>query len=215
MGEYIKLKNGHEFKAGTCENMYYMTYKQGQEIKSMINDARSSIHASDLDSFDVFRYRFPFPDEANMQPGNFDNAFRAEMFPIPQSILNGIEHNEVLVKMSGNFHHKAEPVGVYVPCPQGINEIGLKRIFWDNNHKAGNFYVAIAQQKPVTTEEGRKELWLVCQCPYCDAAFRLPYEDVLAWKAWADSLHNPDDRLLSYLDIALAGYSYFEPFPQP
>lgn len=105
MGEYARYK-GDEVKIGTCEDMYYLRA-----------DQRDLVDGPDADtmreSLGVVRFRFPFPDEDDIEPGHFPDAFRGVRVPgyVLPSELSGDEHHSIQF---------SAPMGylVSLPCPE-------------------------------------------------------------------------------------------------
>ena len=60
MGEFA-IYRGDRIKVGTCEEMYYLRA-----------DQRSLISGYSFDAGD--RFRFPFPDEDTIEPGQFSDS---------------------------------------------------------------------------------------------------------------------------------------------
>ena len=69
MGEYA-THNGHEIKIGTCESMYYLRADQAANVV-----ARSG-SVDPIGDAGAIRFRFPFPDEDGIAPGQFDDYDR-------------------------------------------------------------------------------------------------------------------------------------------
>ena len=71
MGEFIRYK-GSEVKIGTCENMYYTSYQKYKKafdlghLQQLPGNADPSEY---LDTERGYRFRFPFPDEDKLPPG--------------------------------------------------------------------------------------------------------------------------------------------------
>ncbi len=79
MGEYATFKGRH-IKIGTCEQMYYLRADQ----VCMIDAANNSVDPSNEQHAGSIRFRFPFPDEDNIEPGSFQDYDRAHA-------INGVE----------------------------------------------------------------------------------------------------------------------------
>lgn len=213
MGEYLKLKNqADSFKIGTCENLYYLTYPQAVSLAGQIDNS-GDVQSDQLFAFDCYRFRFPFPDEAGINPGDFENSRRGLMiyFPITAAEIN---HGTIFVRTdSGKIGSPEAPaLGMKFPCPIK-REPGQELFFWDHRQPQ-NTFAEIIQQKPVICE-GRKELQTVVRCPYCGDMVRLSYIEVLAIVAFYSSLSDVPEIITEALEIALAGYTYFEPLPEP
>lgn len=114
MGEY-GLYNGQEIKIGTCEDMLYLRPDQIHLVQAEV-----------LRDITSLRFRFPFPSEDNVQPGDFDNpdhgfAVRVE----PPAEADEI-HYKVQFKDTSNAG-----VLVMLPCPHSKagKESGLKYMY--------------------------------------------------------------------------------------
>lgn len=146
MGEYGKY-NGNEIKIGTCEDMYYLRADQIHLVKS-----------TTLMHLDEIRFRFPFPDEDNIEPGDFDDHDRGLVvwgFEVPE----GVEHYSVQFKAD---------VGILasLPCPYSAEAKEGKIKYHFNGYRGP---ARIVQQR---AWEG---VWVtVVDCGACGARFRLP-----------------------------------------
>lgn len=73
MGEYaIRKSDGQNIKIGTCESMYYIRFEDRDKVRSEPN----SISLSNPAHVDGLRFRLPFPDEDNLEPGQYDDYNR-------------------------------------------------------------------------------------------------------------------------------------------
>ena len=71
MGEYATRKDiGERIKIGTCESMYYLRADQAREVYAEPGNVDPIADAA------AIRFRFPFPDEDGIEPGNFDDHAR-------------------------------------------------------------------------------------------------------------------------------------------
>ena len=68
MGEYAKYK-GEEIKIGTCESMYYLRYEDRGKVTAIPHSINPALEK------DLF-WRLPFPDEDNINPGEYDHYNR-------------------------------------------------------------------------------------------------------------------------------------------
>lgn len=152
MGEYAKFA-GREIKIGTCEDMYYLRYDQAHLVRPLPGNADPVREHADL------RFRFPFPDEDSVPPGEFRDPFRSIRVSVPDVDWDGIEHSTI------QFHN-ARGMLVNLPCPEGT----------DNPHNVmkngypGN--IGVVQQR---WWDG--QLVTVCECGSCGAKFRMPTLD--------------------------------------
>lgn len=100
MGEYATYQ-GADIKIGTCESMYYL---RADQIDLVRTNALSDLTA--------VRFRFPFPDEDHIKPGDFNPYNRG--FPV-----RGIEPPSV-----DGLHHRIQfgdnndaGILIMLPCP--------------------------------------------------------------------------------------------------
>jgi hypothetical protein len=148
MGEYGTYK-GREIKIGSCEDMYYLRPDQIDKVQSPT-----------LRDLTNIRFRFPFPDEDSVEPGDFD-AYDRGVGVWDFDVPDGVEHRDVQFKST-------HPDGILamLPCPYSTTgkASGLKYQF---NGYAGP--VKIVQQR----------IWAgvwatVADCGACGSRFRLP-----------------------------------------
>lgn len=154
MGEFAKY-NGTEIKIGTCENMYYLRADQARLVDWIPGNVDPIKNAHHI------RFRFPFPDEDNVRPGEFvshDKAGVLSNFTIPVDV----DHNAIQFRADVGYL-------VSLPCPESRagQEFGYKI---HRNGFAGN--VLIRQQKFVNGQ-----LVLVCACGGCGEPWRVPTLD--------------------------------------
>jgi hypothetical protein len=195
MGVYVKINHNDEVKLGTCEDMYYCTYEQGQGIK---HNCHGDLSAGDFDSFDIFRWRFPFPDEADIAIGHHKDAFKGFLMYAPLTVME-ISHTTILMDIEKNG---APRIRYRIDCPVR-NSLNIEVFRWDHAQASGNFFFEVVQQKPCI-EGGRKELQTVVRCPYCGSLSRLSREEVERLAAWAS---DKPAEWQTIIDIMLAGYS--------
>jgi hypothetical protein len=187
MGEYaIRRSDGERIKIGTCEQMYYLRADQIAQVKA------GDSHDTDPErfKFDGIRFRFPFPDEDNVKPGefeDFDRVFRVDGVPMD------VEHYSVQFKADNGYL-------VSLPCPEGlpytetgpcpgnalkgfgIDANGNAATEWDarigRNGYGGSFGIH-SQRFMREDEDGPERLVTVCRCKGCGALWRL--------HTWADA----------------------------
>ena len=153
MGEYARF-NGREVKIGTCESMYYLRADQ----RHMVRHIPGNVNPNSKDALSI-RFRFPFPDEDAIQPGEFDNYDRGIVVP-GMSVPDGVDHGNV------QFHNNHGYL-VSLPCPEGKSNHGL------TIHRNGfNGAVLLKQQKLLA--DGR--LVPVCACGGCGSLWRMEDE---------------------------------------
>lgn len=149
MGEYAKF-NGGEIKVGTCENMYYIRADQRHLVEY------------DFDAGD--RFRFPFPDEDAIEPGQFGDHDRGVEIP-GYTISEGHDHGTVQFVASVGYV-------VSLPCPEQYGQPGFTIEMPDGLRVGRNGfhgYPVVKQQKVV---DGA--LWTVIACGACGYKWRLP-----------------------------------------
>ncbi len=163
MGEYIKYKD-EDVKLGTCESLYYVRLDQLKEARLLMEKKPGNLDVSGyLDPKNSFRYRFPFPEEDNVEIGDFgpyDKGLVIALHPDDWSLAD-FDHT--------HMWHSCQPatggynVNVSFPCPQDakINKCQHSPITWH--------IIAIKQQKQIDGE-----VWTVIGCPYCGSMARIP-----------------------------------------
>ncbi len=147
MGEYATFQ-GQSVKIGTCEDMLYLRADQ----RGQVRPERDSVDpVKDAESL---RFRFPWPDEDHLEPGDFDDPFRKLAIsgvPVPE-----IEHHLVQFVAQRGYN-------VCLPCPEGPSDHGFRV------HRNGfPGAVHIVQQR---FWFGR--LITVAECGGCGAKYRL------------------------------------------
>lgn len=152
MGEYAKYAGG-EVKIGTCENMYYLRADQ----RSMVSPLDDNIDPV-KDRLEI-RFRFPFPDEDNVEPGAFQDFDRSVTVNLPETFWHDFEHRGLSLSAPQGYVAS-------IPCPE--SGVELKGVKVHRNAFAGN--VRVVQQK--FDKDGR--LVLVIECAGCGNRFRLP-----------------------------------------
>lgn len=108
MGEYASYR-GERIKIGTCENLYYLRADQVQQL-----DNPSVV----LSALEAFRFRFPFPGEDRILPGDFedhDRHVRIDGITAPAELRD--EHYSV--QFTSN-HPRGYVVSL--PCPEAHGE---------------------------------------------------------------------------------------------
>lgn len=103
MGEYADF-NGQRIKIGTCESMYYLRADQRHLVSG-----GDLAHVGADKYWQAVRFRFPFPDEDSIAPGNFDDFDRAltiRDMPAPVDVNHGIRQ------------FTTDGYNVCLPCPE-------------------------------------------------------------------------------------------------
>lgn len=155
MGEYaIRKSDGETIKIGTMEEMYYLRADQ----LHLIEHQRGSYDTSLRGIASNVRFRFPFPWEDKIAPGDFDDYDAS----LP---VRGAELPEEFDHTTIQFSSQ-RGILVSLPCPESKEgrESGLK---FGYNGYAGKLH--IVQQRLIGDQ-----LVLVCKCGSCGSKFRLP-----------------------------------------
>lgn len=150
MGEYATYK-GKQIKIGTCEDMYYLRADQARllEVDRKHGDTDVITYAKNI------RFRFPFPDEDQLEPGSFDDFHRAVF--VRGVTAPEIEHYSVQFSSQAGYLCS-------LPCPESPEGAALPFKVHRNGFRG---YVGIAQQRVF---DGR--LVLVAQCGGCESKWR-------------------------------------------
>lgn len=177
MGEYIVYK-GQLTKIGTCEDLYYARYEGlKRAIESGFCDhAEGNLHPDQyLLPDNGFRYRFPFPDEDDLDFKDYcnrdfnrsleiplDETIAPDLFRIVQATVEWLHYSVYLNPWKDNRF------SLSVPCP-------LARAEWVNikDVELINREIAIGLQQ-VKQVEGC--FWVVVGCLYCGSKMRLNRE---------------------------------------
>lgn len=146
MGEYAK-HNGRRIKIGTCEDMLYLRADQAHLTTTEPGNIDPVTDAESI------RFRFPFPDEDDKAPGEFEDPFRSVGF-YDISAPNEVKHHTRQFTAPGYV--------VSLPCPETAE--GLKLKPWRNGNPGP---VRISQQKVFNGM-----LILICECGGCGAKWR-------------------------------------------
>ena len=148
-----------------------------------------------------FRYRFPFPDEADgEQHENYDRGFQ---IAVPRSLFKQekieIAHDKVFMR---NDCTTGWSFGVYIPCPAD-KTIEFKYNDWNDIHK--NLIVEIVQQRIVNNQ-----LVTIVRCPFCKQLSRMSEEEITLMHRIIHTEENRyDDLTKQVIEVALAGYTKF------
>lgn len=145
MGEYAKHRHDR-IKIGTCEDMLYLRADQVHLVEPMEGNVNPQTD-------DSIRFRFPFPDEDSIAPGQFDNPFRGHAVQVEPP--KDIEHGMIQFRNDRGLL-------VSLPCPSGENPAPYKI---HRNGFAGA--TRIVQQRRLNGL-----LMLVCECGSCGAKWR-------------------------------------------
>ncbi len=147
MAEYC----GEQIKIGTCCDMYYLRLDQRFQVAKVDGSVNpTGPFMSEL------RFRFPFPGEDLVAPGDFEDHRKGVSITVP-NISDYVDH--------GSIQFAAKPgYLVSLPCPEAgeVNGYHVAR-----NGFPGN--LRIVQQRVV---DGKA--LLICECAGCGAKFNLP-----------------------------------------
>lgn len=157
MGEYAKL-NGQSVKIGTCEQMYYLRADQVQ----LIEPERNSVNPKIKEHAEQIRFRFPFPQEDNEQPGGFYSlGYDYGMGLYGVEVPEEVEHHSL--QFTRNYP-SAGGILLSAPCPRSKEgkASGLKFHY--------NGYSGAAQIHSQRLVNG--QLRLVMKCGDCGALWR-------------------------------------------
>lgn len=156
MGEYAKY-NGESIKVGTCEDFYYLRDDQRDLVTG---------YTFDRALLDVARFRFPFPREDGVEPGQFENhmhGVRVPGYSLPAE-LSGSEHGSVQFTSTAGYV-------LSIPCPEQFDTPGLGPV--DVNgvpvHRNG------FNGHPVVRQQAHRggHLVTILSCNACGAPHRL------------------------------------------
>jgi hypothetical protein len=172
MGEYA-THNGESIKIGTCEDMYYLRADQAEKVQPESGNVDPLRDAAGI------RFRFPFPDEDQLEPGCFDKYNRSLPLYVEQSEIPAFDHYSVQFRADVGYL-------MSLPCPEAKSYAGP--VVHKNGWVGGT--ARLVQQR---VWEGA--LVVVVACPGCDARYRLetlemaePY--ILAARSTADRLEH-------------------------
>lgn len=217
MGEYILL-DGHPYKLGTCENLYYGRYA---DLVEWIDAGRAGHMPGNDDPLDylagAYRFRFPFPDEDGPERARLATYGaeydRGVLIPYPAELLTAdITHYDAyaeVVPYDNRGHTIAHRVrATYTtPCPFDATvekPPATFEIFAASDNPALSRYetrgawVELVEQRPVDGV-----LWAVFRCPFCAARWRVAREEAGTIAAYAQE-HAPE--LAETMRRMLAGY---------
>lgn len=201
MGEYAKLKGtGESVKIGTCEDMYYLRADQAGQVWAQTGNV------DPIRDRELLRFRFPWPNEDHLAPGQFDDYDRGVT-------VCGMEAPN---ELDGQHHSvqfaSSNPKGylVSLPCPE--SSAGRAGPMIHRNGFAGA--TQLVQQR---YHEGRLVIVLRCACgmrwrvPTIEDA--LPVAEYFQKEAERELDRGNTPRSQFYAEVAgriLAGYSMVE-----
>lgn len=175
MGEYATYK-GDSIKIGTCESMYYLRADQAHLVSESSVDTIKAAEAGHI------RFRFPFPDEDNLEPGivgheEFDRGVGLPLLEVPEEASR-----HYTVQFRADSGHRG-----WLPCPEGPD--ALEGYTFHRN--GGGPKVVLKQQKVIGDD-----LVAVCGCAACGSLYRIEdpsyFDPVLElleeWDEWAKTI---------------------------
>ena len=213
MGKYVK-KSGQHVKIGTCESLYYTTYKAFGVLR--FKGFLSSEDGNDLVGNYMngsYRFRFPFADEDQFKMfGLHENYDRGLLIQVPKSLGIEIAHGETFYR-TDTIEKKAPAVGFRLPCIQSEG-FPVKRFDWEKTQEQTIF--EIIQQKPVLIDDEQRpgmktrQLQLCVRCPYCGEICRLDKKEMTALikHVWKYRKHYTYLQVISVIEAA-KGYRYY------
>lgn len=155
MGEYAtRLRDGANVKIGTCESMYYLRADQ----RHLVRHRSGNVNPNGKDALSI-RFRFPWPDEDENEPGDFedyDRAIAVSGMSAPPS--TEVDHYTVQFRADAGYL-------LSLPCPESGDN--AKELVIHRNGFSGA--VKLVQQKLLA--DGR--LVPVCMCGGCGARWRI------------------------------------------
>lgn len=208
MGEYAYYGN-QRIKIGTCENMLYLRWDH------VVRILQSDVDFTKPATLAAVRFRFPWPDEDDMPPGDYEDPFRGfrlDGFEQPP----GLEHGTVQFTASNGYL-------LSLPCPEagdrGIVRVGDAETPYVIHKNGYGGPARLIQQ----AWRGRRLVSIV-ECGGCKAPYRLEdgYEEAaaVAIRSKADqeiavadrngTEGNRDigERIHTIADRLLAGYAH-------
>lgn len=170
MGEYaFRKSDGENVKIGTCESMYYLRYEDRDKVRQQSGSLNP---ATELNLF----WRLPFPDEDNVQPGEYDIYNRGwrlwrEGETYAENLLDEIKPDDAgtiqLTHESGLMFN--------VKCYHGtkLPEVGQDaKAFW--NGKSWSLELCFLKN----TTEGIKP---VVRCRHCNRMWRFEWDEIMPY----------------------------------
>ncbi len=182
MGEFA-LHEGIRIKLGTCEDLLYLRADQAHEVTLLDENAKPITGEAARRALDVYRFRFPWPDEDDELPGCFAGTASDRTLALPGVRPPTVKHHTVSFSEHGYL--------AKLPCPEGAERLEGITVARTLDCPPA---VALYQQR---YWQGR--LVGVCQCSACECVWRLEtladVEPVLA--ALARSAQNGNASFLS------------------
>jgi hypothetical protein len=172
MGEYAIRKSDNErVKIGTCEDMYYLRFEQRFDVIPVQGSVDPARDAGQL------RFRLPFPDEDEIEPGDFQEFERG--WRLHRENTEFTDEQTVddpgLIQLS----HQCGLL-VNVPCYHGnkLPEMGEGNALWNGK----SWSLELSQLRPALIN-GVLRVFPVVWCRHCRKAWRYQWRDVLDYIA--------------------------------
>jgi hypothetical protein len=167
MGEYaIRKSDGQRVKIGTCESMYYLRYEDRNKV------THESGNVDPMKDAESLRFRLPFLDEDEIQPGDYEDHNRGLRL-YRASAVNGC---------SSDFEIEAEPgimqlrhesgLLLNVPCYHGAKlpeVVSPMKAFWNGK----SWSIELYRLRP--TPQGIKP---IIGCRHCGEIWRVDWADI-------------------------------------
>jgi hypothetical protein len=176
MGEYAKF-NGNDIKIGTCERMYYLRLDDTDKLKYLDGNINARIDTG------LF-FRLPFPDEDNIQPGNYEVHNRG--YRLYKTEKEGTHEwtvdfsDPTLAENTGIIQfHNDSGILINVKCMHGEKlPEETKDVSFGWNGRSW-FYELTAIKKHKDAETGIIKLFPVIHCRFCGQLWRYDWDDIL------------------------------------
>jgi hypothetical protein len=175
MGEYaIRSSDGAEIKIGTCENMYYLRFEDREKVQKLSGNVDPIADCGEL------RFRLPFPDEDDVQPGEYEDFNRGQRLYRQRGVgVSGYCEDwkdESTVEDPGimQLRHEASGLLLNVPCYHGVklpDVIKPMQAFWNGKGHA----FELAQLRPIGSG---LLVYPVVRCRFCQHAWRYDWSQV-------------------------------------
>lgn len=208
MGEMIGSKE-NRIKLGTCEDLYYTTFQDLNN--SSYKKSETEVY---LKNDSGCRFRFPFPDESEVEIGEYEDYSRGFLITIPSDIGVDISHGDIYqhVGFLKGDSIQSDSVSIKLPCPFGKK---YEAFDYNMSSKEGKLSFNISQQKR-TSYLGSEMLVTIVECPYCGSKSQLDLYEVMliinyfnAKSEISEENKKYFSETLEVLNIALLGYRLF------
>ena len=182
MGEFAtRISDGQEVKIGTCESMYYLRFEDRFKVRALSNNVDPVKDAGEL------KFRVPFPDEDQIEPGgeykDYRRGYRLYR-QVSEQYGNRIEkHCEdfsdpSLCEDPGTMQlHNDSGLLLNVKCYHGEKLPAASddvKPFWNGK----SWFLELNQLRPVAQADGSLAVFPVVHCRFCDKAWRYTWADL-------------------------------------